>query len=85
VSTGSGAVGPDQDNGLSSEAHEFFTRTAGQGQRGRDTWVNPGTTWHPTTVLNDAVLLTRCGWLVSASGRVLCVKVWVRCVGDRVV
>jgi hypothetical protein len=34
VSTSSGATGPDQDNGLSSEAREFITRTVGKAVEG---------------------------------------------------
>jgi hypothetical protein len=34
VSTGSGARGPDQDNGLSSETHDFITRAVGKAVEG---------------------------------------------------
>jgi len=34
VSTGSGATGPDQDDGLSSETHDFITRTVDKAVEG---------------------------------------------------
>jgi hypothetical protein len=34
VSAGCGATGPDQDNGLSSEAHDFITRAVGKAVEG---------------------------------------------------
>jgi hypothetical protein len=34
VSTGSGAISPDQENGLSSEAHDFITRAVGKAVEG---------------------------------------------------